>query len=267
MLNKLPDSVSSVQKTMAIFETLCTEKDIGISDLAQRLMMSKSTVYRFLQTMKTLGYVSQQGETERYALTLKLFEVGSGALQNIDIINFAHIEMSKISGKTREALHLGAADDDGIIYIHKIDSKYQLSMQSRIGKRNPLYCTAIGKILLSDMSEEDVRDCLKKVTFIQSTAKTHKNIDGLLAELPRIRKQGFAEDNEEQEVGLRCLAVPIYDRFDQVVAGLSISLPTMRFTESKKQEYIRHLHRAAAIISQRLGCKTYPTFMSMHLRY
>ncbi|WP_283130499.1 DNA-binding transcriptional regulator KdgR [Enterovibrio norvegicus] len=260
MSNKQPDSVSSVQKTMAIFETLCSEKEIGISDLAQRLMMSKSTVYRFLQTMKTLGYVSQEGETERYALTLKLFEVGAGALQNVDIIDYANIEMSKISEETMEALHLGALDDDSIIYIHKIDSKYKLSMQSRIGKRNPLYSTAIGKVLLCEMSEEDVRERLKDVVFTQSTPKTHKNIDELLTELPVVKEQGYGEDNEEQEVGLRCIAVPVYDRFNQVVAGLSISLPTMRFTESKKEEFIKYLHESAAEISHRIGCKSYPKF-------
>ncbi|MGF1766995.1 DNA-binding transcriptional regulator KdgR [Enterovibrio makurazakiensis] len=260
MSNKQPDSVSSVQKTMAIFETLGGEKEIGISDLAQRLMMSKSTVYRFLQTMKTLGYVSQEGETERYALTLKLFEVGAGALQNVDIIDYANIEMSKISEETMEALHLGALDDDSIIYIHKIDSKYKLSMQSRIGKRNPLYSTAIGKVLLCEMSAEDVRDRLKDVVFTQSTPKTHKNIEELLAELPVVKKQGYGEDNEEQEVGLRCIAVPVYDRFNHIVAGLSISLPTMRFTESKKIEFISYLHEAAAEVSLRLGCKAYPSF-------
>ncbi|GAL06163.1 transcriptional regulator KdgR KDG operon repressor [Photobacterium aphoticum] len=260
MSTKQPESVSSVQKTMAIFETLCTEKEIGISDLSQRLMMSKSTVYRFLQTMKTLGYVSQEGETERYALTLKLFEVGAGALSNIDIISYAHTEMSKISDETMEALHLGALDGDSIIYIHKIDSKYKLSMQSRIGKRNPLYSTAIGKVLLAERSEEDVRERLKDVVFTQSTPKTHKGIEDLMAELVKVRAQGYGEDNEEQEVGLRCLAVPVYDRFNQVVAGMSISLPTMRFTESKKEEFIKLLHASAAEVSSRLGCKAYPSF-------
>lgn len=257
MSNKQPDAVSSVQKTMAIFETLSTEKEIGISDLAQRLMMSKSTVYRFLQTMKTLGYVSQEGESERYTLTLKLFEVGARALQHVDIIDYANAEMVKISDETMEALHLGALDEDSIIYIHKIDSKYKLSMQSRIGKRNPLYSTAIGKVLLCEMSEEDVRERLKDVDFKLSTPKTHKNVDELLAELPKVREQGYGEDNEEQEVGLRCIAVPVYDRFGTIVAGLSISLPTMRFTEGKKEEFIQYLHNAAETISQRLGCPEY----------
>lgn len=168
--------------------------------------------------------------------------------------------MSKISDETMEALHLGGLDGDSIIYIHKIDSQYKLNMQSRIGKRNPIYSTAIGKVLLAELPEAEIRERLKDVVFAQSTPKTHKCIDDLLAELPTVRAQGFGEDNEEQEVGLRCLAVPVYDRFNQVVAGLSISLPTIRFTESKKEEFIKLLQRSAAEVSTRLGCQEYPSF-------
>ena len=255
---KQPESVSSVLKTFGILQALSTQKDIGISELAQRLMMSKSTVYRFLQTMKTLGYVSQEGESENYALTLKLFELGSTALEYVDLVDLGDIEMRRISDLTMEALHLGALDDDSIIYIHKIDSKYNLRMQSRIGRRNPLYSTAIGKVLLAEREEEDVRRILADVEFTRSTERTHADIESLLHELPKVKEQGYGEDNEEQEVGLRCLAVPVYDRFNHVIAGLSVSLPTIRFTEEKKDIYITELHAAAARISKKLGCDDYP---------
>ncbi|RND29602.1 HTH domain-containing protein, partial [Vibrio cholerae] len=88
-IDKQPESVSSVMKTFGILQALATQKDIGISDLAQRLMMSKSTVYRFLQTMKTMGYVSHEGETENYSLTLKLFELGAAALEYVDLVELA----------------------------------------------------------------------------------------------------------------------------------------------------------------------------------
>ncbi|PJC87083.1 DNA-binding transcriptional regulator KdgR [Vibrio sp. HA2012] len=255
---KQPESVSSVLKTFGILQALSTQKDIGISELAQRLMMSKSTVYRFLQTMKTLGYVAQEGESENYSLTLKLFELGATTLEYVDLVDIADIEMRRISDLTMEALHLGALDGDSIIYIHKIDSKYNLRMQSRIGRRNPLYSTAIGKVLLAGREEDEVRNILADVEFTKSTERTHADIDSLLSEFPQVRTQGYGEDNEEQEVGLRCLAVPVYDRFNRVVAGLSISLPTIRFTEENKKTHIAELHAAAARISSKLGCSKYP---------
>lgn len=252
------ESVSAVLKTFGILRELGTQKDIGVSELAQRLTMSKSTVYRFLQTMKSLGYVSQEGESENYSLTLKLFELGSTALEHVDLVEHSDIEMRRISELTSEALHLGALDDAHIIYIHKIDSKYNLRMHSRIGRRNPLYSTAIGKVLLADYCTEQVKRILQNVEFVRSTEHTHDNIDSFLEELTTVRELGYGEDKEEQEVGLRCLAVPVYDRFNNVIAGMSISLPTIRFTEEKKNRYISELHTAAARVSGKLGCKEYP---------
>ena len=117
-----PESVSSVLKVFGILDALATQKEIGITDLAQRLMMSKSTTYRFLQTMKTLGFVSQEGESDKYGLTLKLFELGAKSLEYVDLISLADKEMRYISEQTNEALHLGMLDGTEIVYLHKIDS-------------------------------------------------------------------------------------------------------------------------------------------------
>ena len=162
-LDKQPDSVSSVLKVFGILQALGEEREIGITELSQRVMMSKSTVYRFLQTMKTLGYVAQEGESEKYSLTLKLFELGARALQNVDLIRSADIQMREISRLTKETIHLGALDEDSIVYIHKIDSMYNLRMYSRIGRRNPLYSTAIGKVLLAWRDRDEVMQILEGV--------------------------------------------------------------------------------------------------------
>ncbi|WP_028866243.1 DNA-binding transcriptional regulator KdgR [Psychromonas aquimarina] len=253
-----PEAVSSVMKVFAILEALGEQEDIGITELSQRLMMSKSTTYRFLQTMKMLGYVSQDGEADKYSLTLKLFELGSKSLEYVDLIALADKEMRHISEQTNEALHLGMLDENAIIYIHKIDSGYNLRMQSKIGRRNPLYSTAIGKVLLAEKQEEFVRAQLAPVEFIKHTEKTLENTEQLLSELTQVKKQHFAEDNEEQEPGLRCIAAPIYDRFGNVTAGLSISFPTIRFDEKRLSYYVELLHQACRNISQQLGYKHYP---------
>ncbi|KHT64024.1 transcriptional regulator [Photobacterium gaetbulicola] len=255
---KQPEAVSSVMKVFGILQALGKQKEIGVTELSQRLMMSKSTVYRFLQTMKMLGYVSQEGETDKYALTLKLFELGATSLEHVDLIDLCDKEMQLISQQTNEALHLGALDENAIIYIHKIDSGYNLRMQSRIGRRNPLYSTAIGKVLLAYRSEEFTRSALQDVDFIKHTDKTLENIDQLLSELKTVKEQAFAEDNEEQEPGLRCLAAPVFDRFGNVIAGLSISLPTIRFDEKRKSYYVELLQNASKKVSEQLGFHNYP---------
>ena len=253
-----PEAVSSVLKVFNILQALSEQKEIGVSELSQRLMMSKATTYRFLQTMKTMGYVAQEGEADKYSLTLKLFELGAKSLEYVDLIALADKEMRYISEQTNEALHLGALDENAIIYIHKIDSGYNLRMQSRIGRRNPLYSTAIGKVLLSEREESFVRKALADVEFIKHTDKTVADVDQLLEELVMVRELHFAEDNEEQEPGLRCIAAPIYDRFGHIIAGLSISFPTIRFDEARMEYYVGLLHRAGKNISEQLGYHDYP---------
>ena len=254
-----PESVSSVLKVFSILEALGEQKEIGVSELSQRLMMSKATTYRFLQTMKTLGYVTQEDEADRYSLTLKLFELGAKSLEYVDLITLADKEMRLISEQTNEALHLGALDENAIIYIHKIDSNYNLRMQSKIGRRNPLYSTAIGKVLLAEREQAFVHETLAQVEFIKHTEKTLENTNQLLSELAVVKEQHYAEDNEEQEPGLRCIAAPIYDRFGSVIAGVSISLPTIRFDEKRIPYYVGLLHQAGKSISSQQGYHDYPS--------
>lgn len=257
-LDRQPDSVSSVLKVFGILQALGEEHEIGITELSQRVMMSKSTVYRFLQTMKSLGYVAQEGESEKYSLTLKLFELGAKALQNVDLIRIADIQMRELSSLTRETIHLGSLDEDSIVYIHKIDSMYNLRMYSRVGRRNPLYSTAIGKVLLAWRDRAEAHEILADVVFNRSTHRTAADRDALMPELDLVRQQGYGEDNEEQEEGLRCIAVPIFDRFGVVIAGLSISFPTIRFSEDSKSDYVKMLHDAARNISLQIGYHDYP---------
>jgi IclR family KDG regulon transcriptional repressor len=247
------ESVSAVSKVFMILDAVGERGQIGISELSQRLGMSKTTVHRFLQTLKALGYVSQEGEADRYRLTIRLFELGAKALENVDLVREADVEMRRIASMTREAVHLGAFDDDAIIYIHKIDADYGLRMQSRIGRRNPLYSTAIGKVLMAGMDPAQVRAILSQVEFKRSTPKTLSSVDAVMSILPRVRQQGYGEDSEEQEEGLQCIAVPVHDRFDRVIAGLSLSFPTMRCGADTKSHYVELLQQAGAAISARLG--------------
>ncbi|HBO23891.1 MULTISPECIES: DNA-binding transcriptional regulator KdgR [unclassified Providencia] len=253
------DAVSAVVKVFSILSALGEQKEIGVSELSQRLLMSKATTFRFLQTMKQLGYVTQEGEADKYSLTLKLFELGAKSLEYVDLIEIADKEMRAISLETHEAVHLGALDENAIIYIHKIDSNYNLRMYSRVGRRNPLYCTAIGKILLAWKSEDAIRHALKDESFVKKTQTTLLSIDQLLAELASVRELHYAQDREEQELGLRCIAVPVYDRLGHVIAGLSISFPTIRFDELQIDHYVTLLKTAGRNVSEKMGFHHYPS--------
>ncbi|MEF2070909.1 DNA-binding transcriptional regulator KdgR [Consotaella aegiceratis] len=255
-----PDNVAAVMKVFAVLEALAEEKQMSLTELAQKALTSKSTAYRFLQTMKDLGYVQQDGEMEKYGLTLKLFGLGASVLNHhVDLIAVADPAMSRVSEATHEAIHLGVLDDtdQSVVYVHKFDSRFNLCMQTRVGRRNPPYNTALGKVLLAWQDAEDVRRRLAEVTFVKVTPHTLPDTEAVMAELPVVRGQGYAEENEEGEIGVRCLAVPVFDRIGKVVAAISISFPVVRYDQAKKADYVGLLHEAGRRVSESLGFHDY----------
>ncbi|UVM70108.1 MULTISPECIES: DNA-binding transcriptional regulator KdgR [Pseudomonas] len=247
------DLVSAVGRTMAVLEALAEHpEESGVSEIATKLDMSKATVYRFLQSLKARGYVVQDAE-DRYRLSVRLFELGAQALPHLDIVREAEPGMRRINELTGETVHLGILDEGSIVYVHKIDSKYNLRMYSRIGRRAPLYCTGIGKVLMAWLEEDELLAHLAQESFERRTANTLTSVEAYLQELEIVRRQGYAEDHEEFEDNMRCLAAPIRDRFGHVIGGMSVSFPCFRFREELKQDYVRQLMHATQQISSQLG--------------
>ena len=254
---KQPESVAAVLKVFAILQALSEKSETGISDLSVRLAMPKATVYRFLQTMKTLGYVRQEVDSERYGLSMRVFEIGAKALRYPDLIEIAKPHMQRLSDATGETVHLGTLIDSEIIYVHKVDSRHMLGMYSRIGRRAPLHCTAIGKVLMAWATASHRAQAMKGCKFEPFLAKTIKTPEAYDEELARTLAQGFGQDREEFNDHIRCAAIPIFDH-QQVVAGLSVSFPTFRYDDAREPELVAMLRDASRDISRQLGCTTFP---------
>ena len=253
-----PESVAAVLKVFGILQALTEQRSLGVSDISQRLAMPKATVYRFLQTMKTLGYVDQESENERYGLTMQLYELGSKALEYPDLLRIADMQMRLLSAQCEETLHLGALVDNEVVYIHRVSSPGILNMGFRIGQRIPAYCSAVGKVLLA-FTPTEISDILISGMQIRPVQPaTHRTGESLRADLERIRQQGFALDLQEFDQNLCCLSVPIFDYLHNVVAGLSMALPVFRYNSIRQGEYVSMLHQTARNISGHLGCTDYP---------
>ena len=256
--SRQPESVAAVLKVFAILQSLAERDETGISELSIKLAMPKATVYRFLNTMKTLGYVRQEVDSERYGLTMKVFELGTKALQYPDLVGLANPQMQMLADRTGETVHLGMLIDSEIIYVHKVDSRHMLGMYSRVGRRAPIHCTAIGKVLLAWESEQRRAHVLAGMEFKRFRDKTITEPAAFIQELDRTREQGFGQDREEFDDHIRCVGVPIFDRFNQAVAGLSISFPTFRYDEQREPEMVAMLTDASRAISEPLGCTNFP---------
>ena len=256
--SKQPDSVSAVLRVFSILAALSERKDTSISELSVRLAMPKATVYRFLQTMKSLGFVRQESESERYGLTMKMFELGTKALQYPDLIELAKRQMEVLSDKTSETIHLGVLMDNEVIYIHKIDAKYNIGMYSKVGKRAPVHATAMGKVLLAWETPERRDAIISELEFTRFRESSIATPARFLEELARTRQQKYGLDYEEFEEHMICMAAPIFDHLNSVVAALSITFAAFRFDATKQDDYAAMLIAAGRAVSLDLGCSSYP---------
>jgi len=257
-----PALAKAVVKTMKILECLSHERSFGITELAQRvsdsganLRMNKSTVYRFLTSLKELGFVRQDPETEKYSLTLKLFEIGMSVLDRLELWREAQPILKEVARLTGETIHLATLDEGSLVYLGKIESArgLRVSMMSRVGQSAPTYCTGLGKMLLAHLDPEHVGEILKREKIVRFTERTIVRRADLDRELASIRENGYAIDNEEHEIGVRCVAAPVRDTRGAVCAAISVSVPTVRMPDKEIPRYRAIVVRAAEEISKRMG--------------
>lgn len=244
--------ISAAVRVLAVLERLSRQRAIGLEEISREIKLAKPTVYRFLLTLQELGY-ARRVDGERWAMTLKMFNLGSRALDHLDLLSAARPIAEALSDELGETVHMGVLDGDSAVYVLKIESRYTIRMYSRVGRRMPLYCTAIGKVLLAFAKDEEREASLKDVRLLAVTKNTLTTRAALDAELAQIRQQGFARDNEEREENLHCIGAPIFDYTGAVVAVLSVSWPSFRYQIVDEPGWIERVKSAAAAISAILG--------------
>ncbi|HET7839364.1 MAG TPA: IclR family transcriptional regulator C-terminal domain-containing protein [Rectinemataceae bacterium] len=244
--------VSAVVRVFTVLERMSRERSVGLEELSREVGLAKPTVYRFLQTLQELGYI-RRDESDKWAMTLKLFNVGSRALDHLDLYSAARPMAEALSEDLGETVHMGVLEGDSAVYVLKIESKYTIRMFSRVGRRIPLYCTAIGKVLLAYMCDDERERLLADTKLVAFTPKTLTERSALDAELERIRAEGLAHDDEEHEEGIRCIGSPIFDYTGSVVAAMSASWPRFRWDRGDEAQMAAKVKGAAARVSEILG--------------
>lgn len=246
--------VKSVSRALHIIDIVSSQKDgLGVTEIAKQMDINKSSVYRILSTLVQYGYVEQYKETERYKLGYKFLEISSKLLESIDLRKEAKPYLQQLEKETNEVIHLVVYDQGEVIYIEKLEGTETLRMHSKVGKRAPMHCTAVGKAILAHLPVNVALEIIERKGLPKHTDFTITDRDVFLKELEKVKQKGYALDLEENEYGIRCIAVPIFDYTGSVVAAVSISGPTIRMTDErieKLQERIRYIGRQ---ISKRLG--------------
>lgn len=248
-------AVQAVQHCLDLVEALAgNELARGVTELGAELHLAKSTVYRLLQTLLKRGYAVQDPSSGRYRLGLKFLELGAVVLGGLSIRTIAQPHLHRLMEATRETVHLGLLEGHEVVYADKIECPQTIRMYSQVGRRSPLHCTALGKALLAFQSEPLFQDLIG-AGLRRYTPRTVTRPGRLRQELRRIRAEGVAIDAEEFEEGLRCVAAPIRDHTEAVVASIGIAGPAVRLGPDRLPGLIKHVRDAADAVSADLGYK------------
>lgn len=253
MLRRPPYTAPAVEAALSILETLGTAYEMGVTDLARKLGLGKSSVYRLLATLARRGYVEKNPQSERYRLTYRLFAVASPAADRFGLREAAHPVMQRLAARTGETVNLGVLDGTRVVNLHKVESRHFLRLHLDVAGGVPAHATALGKVLLAALEPAELARRLRGRRLEALTRRTIRDRRTLGKALGRVREQGFAVDDEECSLGLRCVAAPILDHRGSVAAALSISGPTHRLPDPVLPRLAESVRAAAREVSQRLG--------------
>jgi len=248
--------IKVLNKSFSILEVLLQQGSaMNMTGISEKLGLYPSTIHRILDTLKYWDYVEQDPNTQKYQLGLKLLELGMAKLHQIDLVREAAPYLKELVNRYSETVHLGVLGKEEVLYLAKEESSQTIRMCSYVGKRAPLHCTALGKILLAYLPEEEIKKILDKRELPRFTDKTITDKRELEKELDKVKEQGFALDREENEKDLYCIAAPIKNYQGKVIAAISISSPVYRIGINKKNHIKEALIEISKKISKRLGNK------------
>lgn len=247
--------VQSIDRVFDIIEILSKyPRGLLLSDLTPLVELPKSTVHRLLLSLSERGYVAKEMVSGRYQLTMRMFEIGSRAIGVLDIITIARPYLEHLADSSSEIVHLVERDGKDVVYLSKLDaSSSSIRTASAVGLRAAMYCTGVGKAILANLPPEEVQAIWASTPIEQFTRTTITSYEALQEELRRIEISGYAIDNEEHELGVRCVAAPIFDFSDRPRYAVSISAPSTRMGEQEIEHYAPMLVSASQEISRFLG--------------
>jgi len=243
-----------LDRAVAILNALATARqDPSLAELSVLLNLHKSTVHRLLMILEGYRIVERDSKTGRYHLGLRLFELGAVAVGTFSIRERARTYLEHLVYEVNETVHLCVLDSGEVLYLDKIEPSRSVRMASRVGRRNPAHCTAVGKAMLAYLPERDVDEILRRFPPQRLTPRTITTPLELKSELSQIRERGYSIDNEEVEEGVRCVAAAVLDHSGKPLAAISVSAPAFRLTLEKVAVVAPSVCRAANALSEESG--------------
>jgi len=251
-LNKSGENViQSVCRAIQIIRCFEKNEELGVTEISKIAGLHKSTAFGLISTLEANKLIEKNELTGKYRLGLELFRLGTKVNSALRHIAVPYLE--QLVKMYQETANLVVMDDLSIIYLEKVESTQSMRISTLVGGRLPLYCTAVGKAILANLPPEELNSKLKRMEFRKYTGNTVSDRNSLMESLELTRNRGYAEDNEELEIGLSCIAAPIYNHFNIPFAAISLSGPTFRMDEVFRKEASVTLMNYTGEISMKLG--------------
>lgn len=253
MEDRNTNPIQSADRIFTILETLAEHGSMRIIDLSDMLGLHKSTVHRLLASLISMGYVTHNEASGAYSLTFKLVEISGKILKNTDILTLVHPYMLELSEKCEETVHFVQRSGNTVIYLDKTEAPSvkarSFRLSSQVGLTRPMYCSGVGKAILAQLPTEEVADIWNSCTIEKRTEHTITSLEALNRELETVRETGYALDNEENELGIRCIAVPVSDYRGRPIYAISISSLSSRMPDERMPELAALLAETASKLS------------------
>ena len=244
-------TVRNAARLLKVFRS--READLGVSELARRLGLGKSTVHRMLTTLVAEGLIEQNPRTGGYRLGIVMFELGEAVRVHMDLHAAVGPVLGELRAQTGESSQVGVLDGHEVVYVDRMESAHSLRLFTETGRRVPVHCTSSGKVLMAYLPEARRQVVLRAAPFTALTPHTITDRSQFAAELDRIRRRGWAEAVNEREIGVASIAAPVRDVSGEVIAAISIGVPLARCSVMALRRLAPVIMEAAEAASRRLG--------------
>jgi DNA-binding IclR family transcriptional regulator len=244
--------IHSLEKGIRVLELLADKQELTVTNVAKALGINRASSHRFLATLRELGYV-RKNEDSRYQLTFKILELGMKFANRFEVRRVARPFMQDLSEKFNETVNLGFWDGEIVVHLDRVESREILRMELGLGSRAPAYCTGLGKAVLAHLPRDERESFLERIKPVRYTPNTITERKKLLQELNAVREKGYAIDNEELAVGLRCVAAPVFDYTGLPRYAISIAGPESRMTDRIMRKMEKEVRRVCSSLSKALG--------------
>ena len=248
-----PYKLEGLDRVVAILDLLAaSDQSLSLAEICHHMELRKSTAHRALMALERTGLI-ERAPAHRYRLGLKLYDMGHKAVEQIDLRARVHPHLRKLALRVGEVVHLGVLHNTRVVYIDKVEPiNRRVCVSSRTGTSNPVYSTSLGKAILAFLPPEEAATVISRIQFTTFTSKTIGSKEELLESLERVRRRGYAIDDEEMEIGTRCVGAPILDANRRAMAAVSVSGSASRLAAHCVPGIAEHVVRCSQAISSAL---------------